>query len=210
MVMDTRPEWLRWAHEMQSIAQAGIAYGKDLYDIERFGELRRIAAEIVAAHTLAPKEAAAAVLALEEGYATPKVDVRAAVFDREGSLLFVRETSDGRWSLPGGWADVGESAGETAVREVREEAGYEVVPTKLLGLLDRRKHPHPPMLWHVYKVFVRCKLIGGQPSQSLETDAARFFPRHELPELSVGRVTESQIARLFDHYDDPCLETDFD
>lgn len=210
MIMDTRPQWLKWAHQMQSIAQAGLTYGKDLFDLERYKQLQSLAAEIVSTHTTAAAGDVENILASESGYPTPKVDVRAVVFDDLGRLLFVRETSDGGWALPGGWADIGDSAGEVAVREVYEETGYQVVPIKLLGLLDRQKHPHPPMFWHVYKIFVQCKLVGGHSRTSMETDSIDFFARDHIPTLSTARVTGAQISRMFDHYDNPHLQADFD
>lgn len=185
------PHWLQWAHRIQSIAQSGLTYGKDVFDLERYAELQRLAAEIVAEHTTSNPGHVADVLSLESGYPTPKVDVRAVVFDTSGKILLAREKSDGKWSLPGGWADIGDSVGEVAVRETFEETGYQVRSTKLLGLLDRNKHPHPPMFWHVYKVFVRCELVGGTAKTSTETDSIGFFARERLPDLSIARVTLS-------------------
>lgn len=202
--------WLRWAQRIQTIAQAGLTYGKDIFDLERYQELQSIAAEIISTHTMIHSSDAAEILAFESGYPTPKVDVRAVVFDSNGQLLLAREISDGGWSLPGGWADPGDSVGEVAVRETYEETGYHVQPTKLLGLLDRNKHPHPPMFWHVYKAFVRCELIGGNAKTSIETDSISFFDRNNIPQLSTTRVTETQISRMFDLYDNPLLPTDFD
>lgn len=204
------PTWLKWAQQIQSIAQAGLTYGKDPYDLERYQELRRLAAEIIATHTSIPFDTVSTVLEGEQGYLTPKVDVRAAVFDAQGRLLLVRERAEGHWSLPGGWADVGESPGEIAAREVREESGFEVRPVKLLAVLDRAKHPHPPLLWHVYKLVIRCELVGGAAHESLETSGVGFFDRDDIPPLSLSRVTEAQIRRVFEHYDDPGLAPDFD
>lgn len=208
--MTHNPIWLDWAQRIQSIAQAGLTYSKDPYDLERFGQLRELAAEIMAEHTKIPQETLQTVLRAEQGYLTPKVDVRAVVFDTEGRLLLVRERKSGEWSLPGGWADVGDSPGEVAVRETAEESGYIVKPVKMLAVLDRAKHDHPPLLWYTYKLFIRCALLGGSPTESLETSGAAFFARDALPPLSLGRVTAAQIRRMFEHYDDPALPTDFD
>lgn len=204
------PQWLRWAQQIQSIAQAGLTYTRDPYDVERYERLRTVAAEILSDHTLASGEAVAGILAAEAGYLTPKVDVRAAVFNDSGELLLVRETTDGCWSLPGGWADVGESPGEVAVREVFEESGYRVRPRKVMAVYDRARHEHPPLIWYVYKLFIQCELTGGAPAVSVETDCVGFFSRFSIPRLSATRVTEAQIRRAFEHHDNPELPTDLD
>lgn len=210
MRMHDTQRWLNWARRIQAISQEGMTYGKDAFDLERYGDLRAIAAEIISEHTRVSAQRAADVLSLESGYPTPKVDVRAAVFDASGRILLVKERSDGAWALPGGWADIGESVGEAAAREVYEEAGYEVAPLKLLGVFDRDKHDHPPMFWHVYKVFVRCRLVRGTARTSLETDSVAFFAEPNLPSLSTPRVTSDQIRRMFRHYENTLLPTDFD
>ena len=201
--------WLAVARELQTIAQAGLTYSKDPFDLERFARLREMPVEIVAAHGPLAESAAALALSAETGYATPKVDVRAAVF-RDGRLLFARERAEGLWSLPGGWADLGQSPAESVVREVWEETGYRVRATKVLGVFDRDRQGHPPMLWSVYKVFFRCEIVGGEAMASVETDAVAFYGRDEVPPLSLGRVTLAQVARLFAHHDDPDLPADFD
>lgn len=200
--------WLELARELQSIAQAGLTYSADPYDLQRFARLREIAAEIADDHSALPSGALAAFTA-EAGYATPKVDVRAAVF-RDDQILLVRERREGRWSLPGGWADVGQTPSECAVREVWEESGFRVRATRVIGVFDRDRQGHPPSLWAVYRVFFACDILGGEPTTSLETDAVAFFPQDGLPPLSLGRVTPHQIARAFRHYADPSLPTDFD
>jgi ADP-ribose pyrophosphatase YjhB (NUDIX family) len=203
-------QWLQWAKRIQAIAQTGLTYGRDPYDLERYQELQQLAAEIIATCGNQPFEAVQTVLAVEKGYPTPKVDVRAVVFDAAGRLLLVRETMDGRWSLPGGWADMGETPGEMAVREVCEEAGLQVRPTKLVAVYDKARHQPEPRLTDIYKIFIRCELLGGAPRTSLETDAVGFFGREEIPPLSTGRVNSEQIARMFAHYDQPDLPADFD
>lgn len=201
--------WLTWARRLQTIAQAGLTYSRDMFDRERFEELQRIAAEIIAEHSGDRVDHVQSILAAEAGYATPKVDVRAAVF-RDGAILLVRETADGRWSLPGGWTDVGESASEAAVRETREETGYVVRATKLLGVLDMARHAHPRQLWYIYKLLFRCEIVGGAQEANRETSEVGWFSRHALPPLSLDRITPEQVARLFEHADDPGLATDFD
>jgi ADP-ribose pyrophosphatase YjhB (NUDIX family) len=148
-------------------------------------------------------------LSTDVGYATPKVDVRAAVF-REGRLLLVREREDGRWTLPGGWADIGDSPSTAVVREVKEESGYDVRARKLLALLDRNLHGHPPIPYHAYKLFFLCDIVAGNAHAEQETDAVGFFAHDEVPPLSLTRVTPSQMARLFEHFFHPEWPTQFD
>lgn len=204
------PPWLEWAKKLQAIAQNGLTFAQSVHDEERYGAVREIAADMLARGSGVGIEKIAGLLEGETGYATPKVDVRGAVF-REGKILLVRERSDGRWTLPGGWADPCCSPAENVVREVREEAGYEVRAEKVLAVFDRGKHPHvPPFAFHVYKIFLRCELLGGEGEPGVETDAVGFFGPGELPELSVGRTTPWQIARMFEHAANPGWPTDFD
>jgi len=203
------PLWLDWARRLQAIAQNGMTFSRDHFDIERYEQVRQIAAEIMAAHSDADMNVVRGLFAGQVGYATPKVDVRGAVFQGD-TILLVKERSDGRWTLPGGWADVGDSPAEAVAREIVEESGYQARAVRLLALYDRNKHGHPPIPDHTYKLFFLCKLTGGAPAESAETDAVGFFAEHELPELSLTRVTPAQIARLFAHYRDPDLPADFD
>ncbi|MDF5714623.1 MAG: NUDIX domain-containing protein [Rhizonema sp. NSF051] len=147
----------------------------------------------------------------EKGYATPKIDVRAAVF-RDDKLLLVKEKEDGCWTLPGGWADIGDSPSEAVVREVYEESGYQTKAVKLLAVYDRSdpRHRHPPFQYYVYKLFFQCELIGGTATESFETEGAEFFGEHEIPQLSLTRVVPIQITRVFEHYRHPNYPTDFD
>ena len=145
----------------------------------------------------------------EEGYATPKVDVRSVIIQDE-KVLLVRERSDGLWTLPGSWADVGDPPGYAVEREIRGESGYEAKAIKMLALYDRNLHGHPPMAFHVYRAFFRCEITGGSPTLSDETDGVDFFALSALPPLTVERVTAKQIARFFDHAHHPDWPTDFD
>lgn len=192
--MDQR--WLDWTKRLQAIALTGLAYSKDVYDIERFEELRGIAVEMMAVYADLPIEQVKGLFAGETGYATPKVDVRGVVF-RDNEILLVKETADGGWSIPGGWADIGLSPSEIAVKEVKEESGYDVVPARLLAVLDRNRHPHPPNAYHIYKIFILCELMGGEAITGTETSEVGFFAEDQLPKLSVDRVTESQIRMFF-------------
>ena len=200
--------WADWASRLNAIAQNGLTFARDPFDRERYTSVRNIAADIIVAHTGIETTMVRDSLAREEGYATPKVDVRGVVF-HEGRLLFVKEPDDGLWSLPGGWADVGESPREAVVREVLEEAGYTTHAVKLLALYDRNKHPHPPFPHHAYKVFIRCELLSQAPAASAEAEAS-FFAENAIPELSVMRVTTEQIGRLFQHYRHPEWPADLD
>lgn len=202
--------WLDWATRLQAIAQNGLTFAQDRYDRERYTALREIAAEMLAAGADEDISAIRDLLSSDSGYATPKVDVRGVVFG-DDKLLLVRETSDGDWSLPGGWADVGESPVENVVREIREESGFETRAVKILAVFDRAKHPHEPQFpFHVYKFFILCELIGGTATPSVETDAVRFFGEGELPKLSLTRITGWQLHRLFEHHRNLQLPTDFD
>ena len=203
---------LHWAKRLQAIAQTGLIYAKDSYEIERYESVRQIAAEMIAAsaHGM-PFIQVMELFTREVGYATPKVVVRAAVFS-DKSLLFVRERNDGGWALPGGWADVGESPSMAAIREVKEESGFDVVVRKLAAVYDRDhpRHGHPPTPFHIYKLFFLCELCGGSAKVGLETDAVDFFPEDRIPPLSLSRVTPQQIALLFQHYRHPEIPTSFD
>jgi len=202
-------ERLKWVHRLQTITQAGLTYTRDPYDRQRYELLQELTAEI-AASMAAPSSASwLEIIRAEKGYATPKVDVRAVV-EQNGKLLFMRESSDGLWSLPGGWADIGESPSRIAEREVLEETGFEVTASKLLALYDKARHDHPPEFWYCYKLFVRCELRGGAPTRGIETLDTDFFGVSELPPLSTARVTQAQVRRMFEHIARPELATDFD
>ena len=202
--------WLDWARRMQAIAQNGLAFAKDPFDQERYEQLRQLAAEVLAAGSTVDCTRALELFSAEAGYATPKVDMRGVVF-RDDTLLLVKEKSDGGWCLPGGWADVSSSPAENVTREIREETGFHARAVKLLAFFDREKHPHqPPYVQHVYKVFVRCEIIGGEAAPSMETEAVAFFGEHAIPPLSLARVTPGQIARCFEHLRQPDLPADFD
>ena len=202
-------KWLDWAKELQAIAQAGLTYSKDMYDIERFEMIRGLSIEMMAKQTGTPQKVVKELFANETGYATPKVDVRAVIF-KGNKILMVKEKLDGHWALPGGWADIGLTAKEVAVKEVREEAGYNVQPIKLLAVLDKKCHPHPPSPYHVYKLFIQCEITGGSGESGMETSDVGFFAEDELPPLSVERNTESQIKQMFDCVKEANVPTYFD
>ncbi len=202
-------KWLEWAKKLQAIAQTGLTYTTNPFDIERYKLIREIAAEIVATYSEGNPQYVLNLFAGEVGYATPKVDVRGAVF-RDNTLLLVKERSDGGWTLPGGWADVGESPSECIEKEVYEESGFHTRSVKLLAVYDRNRHPHPPIPEYVYKLFFQCELLSGSPSLSIETSEVAFFAENEIPELSLSRVTPTQIAKVFEYSRHPDLPTAFD
>ncbi|WP_078380425.1 NUDIX hydrolase [Sutcliffiella halmapala] len=195
-------KWLDWAKEIQAIAQAGLTYSKDVYDLERFQQLRELSIEMMAEQTDMKKEKIRTLFANETGYQTPKVDVRAVIF-QEDKILLVQEREDAGWSLPGGWGDIGYTPSEVAVKEVKEEAGFDVKAVRLLAVFDKKCHPHPPSPYHVYKLFIRCEIIGGEAKSGIETTKVEFFRLNDLPPLSVDRNTESQLRCMFEFLDKP-------
>lgn len=200
---------VQWAQRLQALSQTGLTYAQDPYDRVRYEEIRQIAAEIMALPLNAKPAELVKLFQAESGYATPKIDVRGVIIQDE-KVLLVRERSDGGWTLPGGWSDVGDSPSGAVEREIREESGYEARAVKLLALYDRRKHDHPPIPYHAYRAFFRCEIVGGSPALSSETDGVDFFAPDALPPLSMDRVTAAQIAHFFDHDRNPDWPTDFD
>jgi ADP-ribose pyrophosphatase YjhB (NUDIX family) len=203
------PSWLSVGRELRAIAQIGLSFCSDPFDRQRYERIRELAASLIAQGTGQSRAALLESFSEDKGYATPKVDVRAAAF-LEGRVLLVREISDGAWTLPGGWADVTESAAESVVREVAEESGYQARALKLAAVYDYRKRNRPHHLDAIYKLFFICELTGGSARPSIETSDAAFFSRDALPPLSIGRTTAQQIDRMFEHAEHPDLPADFD
>jgi len=204
------PRWLEWARQIQALGQTGVTYSQTDYDLERYRRLMEIAAEIVESHTRLPKQAVLDDFRMQPGYATPKVDVRGAVV-RDGKVLLVQERSDGRWCLPGGWADVGETPSATVVREVSEESGFDVVARKLAGVYDANRSDTVPLeLYHAYKMVFLCEPVGGEPRPSHETLAVAFFGFNELPPLSTKRTSARHLADLLAHLQNPDCPAFFD
>ena len=181
--MDQREQWLAWAVELQSLAQAGLHYGKDPFDLERYERIRSIAAEMVSLQGEIPLDKVKDLFCCETGYQTPKLDTRAAIF-QNGKILLVRESS-GLWSLPGGWVDVDISVKENVIKEVKEEAGLDVTADTVIAVQDREKHNRPVYAWKVCKVFVLCSVTGGSFTPNIETTESRYFGLEELPPLSL-------------------------
>jgi ADP-ribose pyrophosphatase YjhB (NUDIX family) len=204
------PDLLRWARSLQAIAQSGLAWEPSEYDGERYAQVRRVAAEMLAHRDSLDADGVDGLFASQQGHATPKLDVRGAVF-REDEILLVQERAKGVWSLPGGWADVGESPSEAVMREVLEESGYSVRPVKLLGLYDRDRHGYPPHVWHIWRAFFLCELEEQEPKPlGHETIGAGFFRRDELPSPLIFEAARRSLERCFDHREHPEWLTDFD
>lgn len=206
--MKDSTEWIETLNKITGLAQTGLYYSKDVYDKERYDQIINYVRTLIDLKEIDTQDFIEDVLQ-DVGYATPKIDVRAVVF-KDNKLLLAKETQDGLWSIPGGWADIGYSAAENAEKEVLEETGLEVKATRLLALTDRRKHPHPAMFLHVYKAFFWCELIGGELKPSIETSEVGFFGRNELPPISTARVTETQIHQFFELLQGLPEQTDFD
>lgn len=202
-------QWLEWAKRIQALSQAGLTFSKDIYDIERYEELRKISVEIMSEYTELDIKRMKNLFANDTGYQTPKVDVRGVIFKNE-QILLVKENIDDKWALPGGFCDIGLSPTENVIKEIKEESGYDAIPVRLIALLDNNKHPHPPEPYHYYKVFILCEIIGGEATIGIETKDIHFFSEHHLPNLSTNRNTESQIKTLFEFLRNPAKETLFD
>jgi ADP-ribose pyrophosphatase YjhB (NUDIX family) len=204
------PQWLRIARELRAIAQTGLTFTADRFDRQRYERVRELAASMLAQGSGEQFEVIIEILREGWGYATPKVDVRGAAFV-DGRVLLVREISDGNWTLPGGWADVNQSAAECVVREIAEESGFLARARKLAAVRDYQRSGHPPRnVDSIYKMFFICEITGGAARASNETSEVAFFARDALPPLSLGRTTAAQIDRMFHHAEHPDLATDFD
>ena len=190
--------WLSWAMELQFIAQAGLTYSKDSFDIERFERLREIAAEIMSHKSGMTMEHVKSIFCNEEGFQTPKLDTRAAIF-QDSKILIVRETN-GTWSLPGGWVDVNQTIKTNTVKEVKEEAGLDVVPVRLIAVQDRNMHNVPLYAYGICKAFVLCEVVGGTFTTNCETTHSGYFALDELPPLALEKNNEEQIKLCFEAY----------
>jgi ADP-ribose pyrophosphatase YjhB (NUDIX family) len=204
------PQWLSWAREIQALAQSGNTYAKNEFDAQRYHRLTEIAAEIISSHSNMSVPELVEDFQEQKGYATPKIDLRGAVFNPEGELLMVRERMDGTWTMPGGWADVGDVPSEGAEREVWEEAGFKVKATKVIGVYDVNLPPQM-VLFHLYKIIYLCDLIEGKARTSTETADVRFFKREDIPEELLGfRTTVRHIDDAFKANKDSSQPTVFD
>ncbi|MTI49855.1 NUDIX hydrolase N-terminal domain-containing protein [Sporosalibacterium faouarense] len=207
--MNNEPKWLEWAKKLQALAQSGLAYSDNKYDIERFEEIRNISIDMINQYTDINHKKVRDLFASERGYQTPKVDVRAAIF-KDNKILLIKEQIDGLWAMPGGWADIDTSLREALIKESKEEAGADVEPKRVIAILDRRKHNPYPFPFGLYKIFVECDYLGGEFQSNIETLEAKFFKLEDLPPLSLGRNTKEQIAMCFEARKKNCHETIFD
>jgi len=197
----TPPNWLAWAREIYSLTQSGLTYCQNEYDLDRYRRLQEISAEMLASQSDLEKAAILESFSMQSGYATPKVDVRGAVI-RDGKILLVQERADNCWAMPGGWADLGDSPAEMAVREVREESGMEVKVTKLIAVYDANRI-QPFEFYHAYKIMFLCEILGGELTPSYETLAVDFFDPENLPPLSKYRTSEAMIREAYAHIAEP-------
>ena len=200
--------WLKWAIEIQSIAQAGLYYGEGIFDKERYQQLRKISQEMLSYKTNLSDEKIENLFCNETGYQTPKIETRGALF-KDNKILLVKER-DNKWSLPGGWCDVMESVKSNTIKEMKEEAGLEVQASKIIAILDRNKHNTPILPYGVIKVFVLCEYISGEFQENIETSESNYFSLDNLPELSLDRVTYEQIKMCFDAKNSSNWEVVFD
>jgi ADP-ribose pyrophosphatase YjhB (NUDIX family) len=204
-----KTKWLEWVSEMQSIAQSGLTFSENQYDLDRYKKLRDLSVRIMHEYTGIDHEKIRELFAGETGYQTPKVDIRAAVF-RDGKILMVKEKLDGRWSLPGGWADVNTTVTESATRECIEEAGAIVKPKRIIAIHTADRHNDFPYPYTIYKIFVECQLIEIDFQENTETHGSDFFGPEELPPLSFERNNPEQIKMCFEARDHKLFETIFD
>jgi len=204
-----KENWLKWASELQSIAQAGLTFCTDRYDLDRYEQIRNIVVDILHEYTEMDHKKIKDLFASETGYQTPKVDIRSSVF-KDDRILMVREKTDGAWALPGGWADVNTSVSESAVRECVEEAGAIVKPKRIIAIHLANKHNNPDFPFTIYKIFVECELLENNFKENTETLDAQFFEADMLPELSFERNTPDQIKMCFDAKKCKVFETIFD
>ncbi len=203
------PHWLKIAREIEALGQTGLAFSTGQYDVQRYQRLMEIASEIVASYSGLSSETLLDNFLRQPGYATPKVDVRGAVV-RDGRILLVQERVDGRWCLPGGWADVGDIPSRMVAREVWEESGFEVIPGKVVGVYDANRGGSPLEFYHAYKLVFLCEIVGGGARPSDETLAVSFFSFDALPPLSSPRTDQRHLDEISAHLTDPLRPTAFD
>lgn len=202
-------KWLQWVIEIQSLAQAGLAYTNNVYDIERYERLRNISAEIIAEKSNINLEKVKDLFCNETGYQTPKIDTRAVIF-KDNKILLAHE-NNGTWSLPGGWCDVLESVGSNTIKEVKEETGLDVENVKIIAVQDRNKHNKPIYAYGVCKIFMLCNVIGGKFIENIETTEIKYFSLDEIPDnLAEEKTNKKQIDMCFKAYQDENWQTQFD
>jgi ADP-ribose pyrophosphatase YjhB (NUDIX family) len=208
-VENRMPTLLEQARRLLALAHTGLHYTQSDYERERYEEIILIATQMLSTESPHTAEQIHHAWHLEDGYVTPKLDVRGAMF-RDGKVLLVRERSDGRWTVPGGFADVNEWPSLSVSKEIEQESGFTARVLKLAAVHDRAKHNYPPFMFHIWKLLFVCEITGGEARVSNETDAVDFFPLDKLPELSTGRITAEQIHLMYKHFCEPALATAFD
>lgn len=191
------------AQRIRALSQIGLTYSLSDYDTERYDELLEISDQIASIATGLDAEVIKACYQPVKEYVTPKVDIRAVVFNDKDEVLLVKEQADGCWSLPGGWADIGFTPKEIAVKEVKEETGLDVSAVRLLSVMDMRRHNHPAIPYYVYKIFILCKPTGGAFTEAFDILDKGFFPLDKLPPLSLERVLPEQIQQMYELYRHP-------
>ena len=202
------PKWIAWAREIFSMSQAGLTYSQNEFDIERYKRLQEITAEMIESQSELSKASVLESFSMQAGYTTPKIDVRGAVI-RDNKILLVQERMDGRWAMPGGWADLGNAPASVAEREVWEESGYQVKAEKVVAVIDANRI-EPLEFYHAFKIIFLCRLTGGEPRTSYETLAVDFFDLNDLPLLSIFRTNNDMLQEVFEHVKDPQRPTAFD
>jgi ADP-ribose pyrophosphatase YjhB (NUDIX family) len=203
------PKWLEWAREIQQLSQTGLAFAKTGYEKMRYERLIELTAEILEHHTLLDKAEVERVLMKQPGYATPKIDVRAGVIS-DNKILLVQERTDNMWAMPGGWADIGDIPSEVAIRETKEESGFDVKPTKVIGVYDANREGGYLEFFHAFKIVFLCNPIGGEARPSDETIDVKYFGFDELPPLSTNRTNINHIEEIKLHLEDSNRQTYFD
>ena len=201
---------LEIARRLHALARTGLHFCREEYDRQRYEEIETLAVELLAGPDTGEMQRLTRLWAGDQGYVTPKVEVRAATFDADGRVLLVRERLDGRWTLPGGWADVNESPAQSVEKEIEQESGYRARAVKLAALYDGSRHGHGPTLFHSWKAFFLCEIEGGEARTSYETDAVEWYALDALPEMSLGRSTPQQVRRMREHWLARGLPADFD
>jgi len=205
----SQEELLNFAKRLKSISDIGMLYSKDEYDRERYNEIMEISYQLMQGATGTELSSLKELFLLNKDYPTAKVDIRALVI-KDDAVLLVKESADNKWSLPGGWADIGYSPKEVLIKECKEETGLEVIPQKLLAIFDKRFHPHPPQAFYVYKMIFHCKAVSTDISKGFDVLDVAYFDINNLPALSTDRILESQVKLAFEKAMMPNSEAYFD
>lgn len=207
--MNDKNKWLDWARRIQAISQTGLEFAHNEYDVERNNKLADIAAEIISEHSNLNEDQLLEIFLNQKGYTTPRVDVRTAIIQDE-KILLVKEVSDSKWAMPGGWADVGDTPADAAIREAKEESGFDVKVRKVVGVYDANRQSGPLELFHAVKIVYLCEIISGKATPSFETPEVKFFDFSDLPKLSPNRTNMKHIEHILAHLKDPNRPTDFE